>query len=430
MERQSKTKTAFGYFLTVSIILALHGCGDDADKSEPAPVVRPVKIFTIQAAGQTSSTLPGRIRASQSVDLAFRVSGPLIELPVIESQEVSKGGAIARIDPRDFERRRADLKSSLDGAQAELRAMRAGARPEDIQVLQQHLMAATAKFSDAKQQSDRAQRLFEKDLLAETQVESFKAALDVAEAQMRSASQELETGKKGSRQEDIDAKLASIRGLDAQLQQAQDALDDTVLKAPFDGVVAKTHVENHQIVQANQQIVSFQDVSDLEIIINVPETSMALRRRDNIDRIEIAFDALPGEAFRAEIKEFGTEADPDTQTYPVTLTMPQPDGIQALPGMTVQATAYAKQGAEGTAGSIEIPANAVVTTPEGKNLVWVVDASTMLVQAREVEMGQIVADRIKVLSGLELGEKIATSGVHQLREGTQVSEMERLMGSG
>jgi len=90
------------------------GCGK---KEEPVvrEVIRPVKIMTVTSGVEAvSAEYPGRVRASQRVDLAFQVSGPLIQLPVEEGQVVKKGQLIARILPRDF-------KTDLDKARAHLR---------------------------------------------------------------------------------------------------------------------------------------------------------------------------------------------------------------------------------------------------------------------------------------------------------------------
>ncbi len=88
--------------MAIALAFSLPAC----KKKEEAPreVVRPVKLTTVEAGGgEVRRTFPGKVRATRRVDLAFQVSGPLIELPVKEGEQVRKGRLLARILPRDFE---------------------------------------------------------------------------------------------------------------------------------------------------------------------------------------------------------------------------------------------------------------------------------------------------------------------------------------
>ena len=91
-------------FLTSLLALLLISCGKKEEEKAEAIAVRPIKLMTVGSdlTGQTRK-LPGTVRATKRVDLAFQVSGPLIELPVKEGQRVNRGDLVARIDPQDFE---------------------------------------------------------------------------------------------------------------------------------------------------------------------------------------------------------------------------------------------------------------------------------------------------------------------------------------
>jgi multidrug efflux pump subunit AcrA (membrane-fusion protein) len=101
------------------LAFSISGCSKKKEEVEVKEVVRPVKLLTVgdKSTGKEIK-YPGRIRASERVDLAFQVSGPLIELPVAEGQSVKKGVIIARILPRDFETEIAKAKAkALDAEQ-------------------------------------------------------------------------------------------------------------------------------------------------------------------------------------------------------------------------------------------------------------------------------------------------------------------------
>ena len=251
-------------------------------------------------------------------------------------------------------------------------------------------------------------------------------ANNVAQENVKAAQENLDRAKAGARKEDIEAMEAQIEGLQAQVDTAQHALDDTFLKAPFKGVVAKRLVENFAKVEAQQPIFWFQDLENVEIIINLPENvvAMAKNRRGTAVKMAAVFEALPETEFAVNVKEFSTEADPGTQTYKTTLTMPQPEEINVFPGMTCTVVHYETPPGGEDGSQFLIPVTAVYDE-EGKQYAWVIDSETNAVSQREIQVGDLTGDNIRVLGGLEKGETIAISGVHFLQPGMQV----RLLGT-
>ncbi len=411
--------------IVTAIFLILAGCADQEEKTDTV-VVRPVKTMVLaSSASERVRTFPGKVQASQQVDLAFRISGPLVEFPVKEGQAVKKDDLLARIDPRDYKTDLAHVKSSLAEAYANLKSMKAGARPEDIKVLEAEVAAARARFQEAEQNFRRYEKLYSRDVVTKMDYERRQSAYNVAKAQLNATSQNLKKGRKGARREDVDAMASRIRGLKAQQKRAQAAQDDTWLRAPFSGVIAKKFVENFQDVDAKKPIVSLQNVSNIEILVDIPEKEMATVDQTDIAKITAKFEFLPDKEFTVEIKEYGTQADPQTKTYPVTLTMPAPEGVTLLPGMTATITARLKASENADTSQFAIPVSAVFADELGKQYVWLVDQTAMTVSKREIRVGSLTGESIRVSEGLEPGEMIATAGVHFLQENMKV----RVLGS-
>ena len=137
---------AFAGLAFVAISLLSTGCGEVPAKAE---VERPVKTLVLGDSTQGASrAFPGTTRAADRAELSFRVSGPLVELPIFESKEVRKGDLLAQIDPRDFRTSVQNLEASLASLQAERRAMNQ-ARPEDIRRLEANLGATKARLLEA-----------------------------------------------------------------------------------------------------------------------------------------------------------------------------------------------------------------------------------------------------------------------------------------
>jgi multidrug efflux pump subunit AcrA (membrane-fusion protein) len=123
-------------------------------------------------------------------------------------------------------------------------------------------------------------------------------------------------------------------------------------------------------------------------------------------------------------KEATAEADPETQTYQVTLSMPQPEVISVLPGMTAQVVVRAEvSAAEAESGDVgfAVPALAVFADEAGQAQVWVLETSSMTVHLRKVEIGEPTGSKdVWVLGGLEAGETIVATAVHELVEGDEI----------
>ena len=116
--------------IVLSILLLVSGCSPKAPA--PTEVVRPVKTMIVSAGAESNvRTFPGRVEASNKVELAFQVSGLLVSLPVREGQKVAANEVVAQLRQDEFQARLRALQGQLDRARADLQALRAGARPEE-----------------------------------------------------------------------------------------------------------------------------------------------------------------------------------------------------------------------------------------------------------------------------------------------------------
>ena len=366
-------------YLAVLLVLLVTSCGKKEEQKVTREVIRPVKIMTIMSSEEAfKRKFPGKVRAAKRVELAFQVGGPLIELPIEEGQNVKRRQLLARVDPKDFQ---TDLRNAEGG-----------------------LGKTKAALQLAQTEYERVVRIRKKDPGAVSQ-----AMVD-------------------RRREAVNKAQADIQSLQAAVDAAKDQLSYTYLRAPFSGVISRRYVDNYQEVRAKQPIVSLDDISYLEILVDVPEIVMASVREGGPVKAVAEFAAAPGRQFPLTIKEYATRADPRTQTYQVTLQMPRPKGINILPGMT--ATVHGSPPVkERSADQFVIPAIAVFADEAGISHVWVVDKDAMKVNKRKVTTGDLTGtDSIQILEGLESGEKIAITGVAQLREGMQVRDLSELEG--
>jgi RND family efflux transporter MFP subunit len=373
-------------------------------------------------------SFPGRVEASKKVELAFQVPGLLVKLPFREGQRVTKGEVIAQLRQDEFQARLKALQGQLDQARAGLRALRSGERPEQQLRLEAAVRAAEAKLANARAEFDRNSRLVRSGAVSRADLELSETAFRVAREDLKAARQLLEKGTI-AREEDIEAQEATVRGLEGQVVQANIQLEDSTLHAPCDGVIAQRFVEQGQSVRANQPVVKFQDVEEIEILVDVPETFMiADLHSADIVRMLAEVSGAPGLQFPMHIKEIAQRADPVTQTFQVRVAMKAPPNVNLLPGMTATVTVTYRR-ASILGDRILVPVTAILKDATGEQVVWVVGPDETVAR-RPVKLGEATGGRIEIVEGLQPGDRIAVAGATLLREGMKVRDLGDALGGG
>jgi RND family efflux transporter MFP subunit len=330
---------------------ALPGCGAQEEPPEP---IRPILSVVVADTDLAGRRFPGRAQATEEVDMAFEVSGQLVERSADVGDEVRAGEVLARLDARDFQNDLATTKAERDRAGAHYSRVEIAARTGAIS--QQELTDAEARFRQA----------------------------------------------------------------DAQVAIREKALADTVLLAPFAGTIAATYVENFQNVRPKQKVLRLLDTSEIEMIVNIPESLIS--SVPYVRDIRVRFDPFPETEIPATIKEVGNEASRTTRTYPVTLLMEQPEGVEILPGMAGEAQGRVQVPDDARASGVEVPIAALFAdeaSDSEQSYVWVVDEASSTVSRRPVTPLGFSALGVRV-QGVDPGERVVAAGVHSLREGQPV----------
>ncbi|WOJ94137.1 efflux RND transporter periplasmic adaptor subunit [Congregibacter variabilis] len=367
--RVLRPETAISALLVLA--LSLSGCSEPPAPEQTASS-RPVKLFTVDTSlGAEIRQFPATIEAATQAELSFRVSGQLESLPIREGEVVEAQQILAQLDATDF-------KNTLEDREA--------------------------VFENTERNFRRAGELI---------------------------------GSGSISQLDYDRMEADFRSARAALAQAKADLSYATLRAPFRGRIARRYVDNFEEIRAKQSIVYLQDTELLDVIIAMPESvirsvssggedelsSGPLQESRAAEVIAMAsFDNRPNISYALELKEVATRADPDTQTFPVTFSMRQPDEFTVLPGMTAQVEVDFSDLLSSEVATW-VPARAVQADATLSPRVFVLDPETMQVQSLSVETGRVSGDMIEVLSGLTGGEEIVAVGASYLSDGMQVTRM-------
>ena len=225
-------------------------------------------------------------------------------------------------------------------------------------------------------------------------------------------------------QQQLEARQREYEVAQSQLEQAQTQVADTRITAPFDGRVADKRVELNENVGPQRPIVTVQNLSRMEVVVDVPEQSR-MRRALQSESLSVTFSMLPDRRLPATLKEITTTADPRTRTYEATLTFRPPRDAGILPGMTARAIVGGGPAASADpSGAVTIPISAIFSRSREDASVWAVDDSSMTVTRQSVSLGTVRDSTVVVTSGLRVGNRIAATGVHQLNEGQRVRPLQ------
>ena len=284
------------------------------------------------------------------------------------------GGEIVKLPVRESERvKKGDLIAALD--------------KEDFE---RRLREAKVRRDLAKAKLDRAASLREKQFTSEASYDDAKAEYDLAVVAVETAQRNLEYAE---------------------------------IHAPYDAIITKRLVDNYTVISAGTQVVRIQDMSEVQIDINVPETLFAKVTRQQVESMVAEFPSAPERSFPLQYREHETEPDPVAQTYRVTLAMPVPEDINILPGMTVSVIVKIRSD-DVAAQGLQVPASAVGADAGQQPFVWVIDPETNAVSKRPITLGPLRGDSAIVTDGLKPGEQIVSAGVSFLQEGQVVRPLE------
>jgi multidrug efflux system membrane fusion protein len=364
--------------ILISAVVLMAGCGSKA------PIVQPpqgVQVQRLEATSSVTGTAGVRFSAFVSPDsqvlLSFRIPGYVVSLmqvrggdgmirDIAEGDRVDRGAVLVRIRAAEYEDKVRQTTSQSE--------------------------AAEAAAEKAKLDFERATRLYASQSL-------IKPDLDAARAQ-------------------YDATQAGVRAAHALTSEAQVALRDTTLVAPFSGDIVKKSVERGSFVGPGVLTFALANTDTVKIVVGVPDTVVRSIRVGQ--PVEVAIEALPDRTFHARISRMSSAADPVTRNFEVEVAVPNRDHLLKV-GMigSLQLTSGESAKPDST---LLVPISAIVQANDGRYGVFVVCESDKgeIARLRSVELGAVSGTDVTLVSGLAYGERIITSGSNLVKDGQQV----------
>lgn len=260
------------------------------------------------------------------------------------------------------------------------------------------------------------------EVIAEIDPRDFRLRQETAEAVFRRA--EADYKRVGALYEKDNVSASTYEQVRAAWIAAKTAYDtavneveDTRLRAPFDGYVGEVFIERFQDVRAAQPIVTLVDISKLRIEVYV--TQDIAMRAEELKSVSLSFDQYPGEVFRADVVECARSTTSNNLSYLLTALLPNPGG--KLPsGLSGEVFFDLSDNAS---DAVAIPQTALCHRPAAGDFVWVVNPETGVVSQRSVRLGELLPGGMMSISeGLADGETVVVSGLRFLSEGLEIDD--------
>ena len=265
-----------------------------------------IVVAVLCAIGTTSwyAVVSGTVELSEKKELSLATVRPVPTAIVQDALLVKK-----RLFPGTVQAQsRVEIAFSLDGLLVELNGQEGKSvrKGEVLAKIDQRdflhaLDAAKANYLRAETEFSRTKILQNRKVISQAEYDNVKTTFDVARAELR------------------------IR---------EKALGDTVIVAPYDGVVAHRYVENHEHIKKQAPVLAFKDISKIDVVIQIPEGLIAHGGTEGFKDILVNFDADGERWFPGVVREFRVLSDPITRTYEVAVGVRPPGDMRVLPGMT------------------------------------------------------------------------------------------------
>ncbi len=338
--------------------------------------------------GATVLNASGYVTARRRATVSSKVTGKVVEINVEEGMRVRKGQVLARLDD-------SITRASLDLAEAQLEATRQAAHESEV------------RLDEALLTLGRRKQLFAEGVIGQADVDAAQAEADSLKARIAAQRQQTVVAER-------------------QVALAQAQLDDTIIRAPFDGVAVSKDAQPGEMVSpvsagggfTRTGISTIVDMASLEIEVEVNESY--INRVEDGQAVTATLDAYPDWKIPTRVITTVPTADRIKATVLVRIAFEQLDP-RILPDMGVKVAfleTAEEPDAAGTPGTRLVVPTAAPRASNGGQVVFVIKDDH--VERRAVSLGAIDGDVVEVVSGLSAGERIVVDGPSDLADGDRV----------
>lgn len=249
------------------------------------------------------------------------VPGFVTDLKFTDNQQVKKGDTLIVIDRNDYIAKVAQAEAALESAKAQLDMAKAGETTASLnanasvltsQAAKENIATAQARLGKAEKEMARIEKMLKDGATTQQQYESVKAEYETAKAQSEMLKKQYEassaqaTGAQSQaegQKSQIALSTALVKQREAELVLAKTQLNNTIIVAPFDGIISKKSVEVGQYMQAGSPLCSAVDFTHLYVTANFKETQIEQMKPGQ--EVDLKVDAFPKAKLKGKLESFG-----------------------------------------------------------------------------------------------------------------------------
>jgi len=424
-------KSAFLGLSCLPLALLMAACGSDkaaeVKTAPPAPVaISTATVSEREVPADFEET--GTFIAEEISQVAPVAAGRVIATPVDVGARVHKGEVICELDPRDAQLRLDQAKAQLAEATANVRQMQSriglstasnsafnADKVPEVAAAHANYESAQANAKLAAADAQRYVNLAATGDVSASAVERARTQQETAEAQVNAARQQYEAAANTARQSSaaVSTSEASLDAVKAQVAQAEKALADTKIRAPFDGFITARPVAAGEYVALQDKIATIVRIGTVKLDLQTPEQRASLAHVG--DKVIARVAAFPTREFKGKVIAVNASVDPNSRAFILEAAFENADGA-LKPGMF--ATAHVQLA--GTEKALFVPKQAVQRdkTTDSNQVFTISDGKAHL---RVVAIEETNGDEVRLASGVTGGEVVATSKLTELYDGAPVT---------
>jgi membrane fusion protein (multidrug efflux system) len=337
--------------------------------------------------------------------VSAQVTGPIVMLArnTEPGMAVRQGQKLAKIEDTRYRLTLQKAKANLNKLHALLAIERHEneRRTATFRIAKQRLALAQADY-------ERNRELFEKEIIAKKTLEAAENEMELRREEFEKARSELQ-----SRQARIQTIEADLIAAKAEVDRLQEDLADTVLRAPFDGVIGDRFVEIGDQVTLGQRLFTVLEISWVKVVARIP--SEFIGRIEAGMLVEVTTRSYPKTIFNGTVIHVYPEADPKTRTFAIEVKVNNQLKPMLLPGMFARVRVPIMTLDE----ALLVPRD-VLLEDDRSTYLYVVDRSTKTARRRDLILGDLGPEEAVVSEGLSTGETIVVRGQERLHDGAAV----------
>ena len=374
----------------------------------PAPVVvAPVVEREVVA----RRSFVGTVEAERVSTVGGEVEGLVLEFLAKEGARVAEGDVLARLRTTTLELQIAAARAELALRNEELKELRNGSRPEEIEQERAKVGQARAEHEIRAWKLKNAEQPFQAATISEDEVRDARLAAQVAAEKLREAEATLRLAEEGPRSERIDQAVARVKVQEAEIARWEDRLERHVIRALFAGRVVAEHTEAGAWLKAGDPVAEIAALDRVDVVAPVLEDYV--HGLATGVEVPVTIDAIAGRQWTGKIHAVVPRADPRARTFPVKIRLDNPaegEGVLLKAGMFARIHIAVGESRR----AVLVPKDALVLGGP-KPVVFVLSDDGKTVRPVPVETGLAVDGEIEVRGPVAAGAKVVVRGNERLR---------------